>query len=125
MCRGKLLKTGEGALMQRSWLPMLGGVLMIAHANGCALPANWSTNSIEYGRLAPDSTTNLTHPRLYFTTNDLRSLRADRFHGERKKIWKNLAQSADWCLTREPRQAWIAPVSPDPEKTCSSLSPNK
>ncbi len=23
-------------------------------------------------------------------------------------------RSADWCLTREPRQSWIAPVSPDP-----------
>ena len=58
--------------------------------------------------------TNLSHPRLYFTTNDLPALRTGRFHGERKLIWHNLAQSADWCLTRTPRQNWIAPITPDP-----------
>ena len=46
--------------------------------------------------------------------NELPALRAARFHCERKLIWKNLAQSADWCLTRTPRQAWIAPITPDP-----------
>ena len=68
--------------------------------------------------LVPDlrgtAVTNRVHPWLYFTTNDLPSLRAARFRGERKKIWKNLAQSADWCVTRESRQTWIAPVTPDP-----------
>ena len=57
---------------------------------------------------------NLSHPRLYFTTNDLPALRAERFTGTRAMIWKNLARSADWCLTRTPRQTWIAPISPDP-----------
>ncbi|MBI3850297.1 MAG: DUF4962 domain-containing protein [Verrucomicrobia bacterium] len=61
-----------------------------------------------------DAATNLSHPRLYFTANDLPALRADRFHGERKFIWRNLAQSADWCLTQTPRADWIAPVTPDP-----------
>ena len=51
---------------------------------------------------------------VYFSTNDLASLRANRFQGTRKLIWGNLAQSADWCLTRDVRQNWIAPVSPDP-----------
>jgi hypothetical protein len=54
------------------------------------------------------------HPRFYFITNDLPALRAGRFHGDREMIWKNLAQSADWCLTRTPREIWIAPVLPDP-----------
>jgi len=57
---------------------------------------------------------NLAHPRLYFTTDDLPDLRASRFSGTRALIWKNLAQSADWCLTGTPRRDWIAPVSPDP-----------
>jgi hypothetical protein len=60
------------------------------------------------------ATTNLSHPRLYFSTNDLPALRAARFSGTRAMIWHNLAQSADWCLTRKPREKWIAPVSPDP-----------
>jgi hypothetical protein len=60
------------------------------------------------------NTIDTSHPRLYFSTNDLVTLRAGRFHGTRKLIWRNLAQSADWCLTRNPRQNWIAPVSPDP-----------
>ncbi|MBM3839702.1 MAG: DUF4962 domain-containing protein [Verrucomicrobia bacterium] len=60
------------------------------------------------------ASTNLGHPRLYFSTNDLSVLRAARFSGTRVLIWGNLAQSADWCLTRKPRGKWIAPVSPDP-----------
>jgi hypothetical protein len=58
--------------------------------------------------------TNLGHPRLYFSTNDLPALRAGRSSGTRALIWRNLAESADWCLTRPPRAKWIAPVSPDP-----------
>ncbi len=58
--------------------------------------------------------TNLNHPRLYFTANELPALRAGRFTGTRAMIWKNLAESADWCLTRTPREKWIAPISPDP-----------
>ena len=92
----------------------LGSLVLLAHANGAAILAYRNSSSGGYRRPAADSITNLAHPRLYFTTNGLPSLRAGRFHGERKKIWKNLEQSADWCLTREPRQAWIAPVSPDP-----------
>ncbi len=64
--------------------------------------------------LAGAAATNLNHPRLYFTTNDLPTLRANRFSGTRAMIWKNLAKSADWCLTRTPREKWIAPISPDP-----------
>lgn len=57
---------------------------------------------------------NLSHPGLYFTTNDLPTLRANRFSGTRAMIWKNIADSADWCLTQTPRANWIAPVTPDP-----------
>ena len=54
------------------------------------------------------------HPRLYFNSDELpslRKLRHEKIHG---KIYKNLIESADWCLTKTPRQEWIAPVSPDP-----------
>jgi hypothetical protein len=64
--------------------------------------------------IAESSIAVLAHPRLYFSTNEIASLRVSRFHGTRKTIWNNLAQSADWCLAREVRQHWIAPVSPDP-----------
>jgi hypothetical protein len=65
------------------------------------------------GTLQGSTITNLGHPRLYFSTNDLVHLRAGRFQGTRKLIWSNLARSADWCLTRPVRQNWITPVSPD------------
>ena len=58
--------------------------------------------------------TNLPHPRLYFTQADLPKLRKSREHGLHRKIWRNVRESADWCLTLSPRQTWIAPVSPDP-----------
>jgi len=64
--------------------------------------------------LAESSIVVPSHPRLYFSTNELASLRASRFLGTRKIIWNNLAHSAEWCLAREVRQHWIAPVSPDP-----------
>ncbi len=57
---------------------------------------------------------NSSHPRLYFTAQELpklRQLRSERLHA---KIYKNLIESADWCLTKTPRANWIAPVSPDP-----------
>ena len=54
------------------------------------------------------------HPRLFFDSAELARLRAARTQGQRVRIWRNLAASADWCLTREPRTKWIAPVSPDP-----------
>jgi hypothetical protein len=56
----------------------------------------------------------LGHPRLYFTANDLPRLRAQRGSGQYQKMWKNIQESADWCLTLTPRKQWIAPVSPDP-----------
>jgi len=54
------------------------------------------------------------HPRLYFTAEELSRLRALRSEGVHARIWTNLAESADWCLTQVPRTEWIAPVSPDP-----------
>lgn len=54
------------------------------------------------------------HPRLYFKAEDLPRLRELRKSGVHALIWKNLAKSADWCLTKAPRKDWIAPVSPDP-----------
>ena len=54
------------------------------------------------------------HPRLYFTAAELSPLRELRADGVHAQIWKNLAESAEWCLTRAPRTEWIAPVCPDP-----------
>ena len=56
----------------------------------------------------------LGHPRLYFTPHELARLRSLRTRGVHARIWKNIARSADWCLTQTPRTEWIAPVSPDP-----------
>jgi hypothetical protein len=54
------------------------------------------------------------HPRLYFTAADLPALRKLRSSGMHRRIWRNLSESADWCLTLQPRRTWIAPVTPDP-----------
>ncbi|MEO6183385.1 MAG: DUF4962 domain-containing protein [Verrucomicrobiota bacterium] len=76
----------------------------------CAL--NFFSISLAFGDSNP--TDKFAHPRLYFTSQDLprlRQLRNEQFHA---KIYKNLIESADWCLTKTPRANWIAPVSPDP-----------
>jgi hypothetical protein len=54
------------------------------------------------------------HPRLYFSAEELAQLRAARGQGFRAVIWRNMMDSADWCLQRPLRRTWIAPVSPDP-----------
>ncbi len=64
--------------------------------------------------LGEAATTNLSHPRLYFTAKELPQLRQQRAHGLHRKIWRNLAASADWCLTQTPRAQWIAPATTDP-----------
>jgi hypothetical protein len=66
----------------------------------------WSSEAI--------ASTNLGHPRLYFTREELPKLQKLRKSGVHAKIYKNLIESADWCLTKPPRKEWIAPVSPDP-----------
>ncbi|MCC6444772.1 MAG: DUF4962 domain-containing protein [Armatimonadetes bacterium] len=55
-----------------------------------------------------------SHPRLYFNAEELARLRKTRTQGVRARIYRNLKASADWCLAKTPRTAWIAPVSPDP-----------
>jgi hypothetical protein len=56
----------------------------------------------------------LDHPRLYFTVAERDRLREMRTNGLHALIWKNLAASADWCLTQAPRKKWIAPMADDP-----------
>ncbi|MBM3458554.1 MAG: DUF4962 domain-containing protein, partial [Armatimonadetes bacterium] len=56
----------------------------------------------------------LGHPRLYFTQGELPRLRALRRRKSHARIWNNLIRAAEKCLAREPRRAWIPPVSPDP-----------
>jgi hypothetical protein len=58
--------------------------------------------------------TNLSHPRLYFTNDELPGLGKLRNQKLHRHIYKNLMESADWCLTRTPREKWIAPITPDP-----------
>jgi len=55
-----------------------------------------------------------SHPLLYFTAADLPRLRDLRSAGLHAQVWKNIEQSAAWCLTQTPRKQWIAPVAPDP-----------
>ena len=55
-----------------------------------------------------------THPRLYITKTEQSALRALRAGGVHARIWENIAESADWCLTQTPRKDWIAPVADDP-----------
>jgi hypothetical protein len=55
-----------------------------------------------------------SHPRLYFTADELVRLRSLRTKGPHALIWKNLSESADWCLTQPLRETWIAPKTPDP-----------
>jgi hypothetical protein len=73
---------------------------------------------VEYYGLEPDSerweSAVTGHPRLCFTPGELQQLRAARTKGVHARLWRNLAESADWCLTRAPRTEWIAPVAPDP-----------
>ena len=55
-----------------------------------------------------------SHPRLYFTPEELAELRARGGTGESRRIWDNLTASANWCLTQTPRESYIAPVADDP-----------
>ncbi len=79
-------------------LLMAGGMIVTAAASWCAAGGEVRSE----------------HPRLLFTSAELAQMRAARTRGVRAKIWRNLKQSADWCLTRAPRTDWIAPVTPDP-----------
>lgn len=54
------------------------------------------------------------HPRLFFSADELKKLQTARRYGHRAVIWRNIMESAEWCLDRPLRQEWIAPVSPDP-----------
>jgi hypothetical protein len=55
-----------------------------------------------------------SHPRLYFTPDELAQFQSRRDEGTSKLIWDNLITSAEWCLTKTPRQNYIAPVADDP-----------
>src|SRR3954466_1416529 len=63
----------------------------------------WSSSAIYPG-----------HPRLYFREAELPKLRELQTGAMHKRIWHNLTESADRCLTLQPRHEWIAPIAPDP-----------
>jgi len=56
----------------------------------------------------------MSHPRLYCTPAELEDLRAKRTDGVHARIWRNISESADWCMAQPPRTEWIAPVADDP-----------
>lgn len=85
--------------MERTRLLTIGGLAMMS-----ALSAHGADNPPPIP----------AHPRLCFTPEELAVLRELRGEGVHARVWGNLAESADWCLTRSPRTEWIRPVSPDP-----------
>ncbi|MCP4643233.1 MAG: DUF4962 domain-containing protein [bacterium] len=54
------------------------------------------------------------HPRLYCTTSDLEALRLPHGDPQRRRLWRNLEESARWCMEKAPREEWIAPAAEDP-----------
>ena len=99
---------GSGVRMKmnrRAWLigSLMGGSLPLS---GMAV----SKSGPQIGQEHPA----LIHPRLYCTPESLLALRAHRSCGHHALIWKNLAESAKWCLAKVPRAEWIAPVADDP-----------
>jgi hypothetical protein len=57
----------------------------------------------------------VSHPRLYFTADDLPRLREQRESGIHAKIWANLTRSADWCAEQPVRSEWIPTLAEDPQ----------
>lgn len=56
-----------------------------------------------------------SHPRLYFTAQDVPTIRATRSVGRRELIWRNMVASADWCGKQPPRKEWIPTLANDPQ----------
>lgn len=54
------------------------------------------------------------HPRLFFDADELIKLRAVRTGPVYADMWRNIADSAEWCLKKTPRAEWIAPNADDP-----------
>jgi Domain of unknown function (DUF4962) len=91
-------------------------------AVGVAVLAAWVSAGLcgfacatENEALPPTSHVLTEHPRLYFTAADLPRLRGQRRSGVPAQIWRNLTESADWCLKQQPRTEWIPTLSPDPK----------
>ena len=60
-------------------------------------------------------------PRLYFSADDMPGLRQRREDGLSRRIWSNLIDSAEWCLTRPVRRAWIPPLPEDQDPVYERL----
>ncbi len=86
----------------------LGGFLLVALVLPVPLALAADTSQTATTAAKP------AHPRLYCTSTDLPRLRALRATGVHARIWKNLEESDQWCLTQTPRKDWIAPVAHDP-----------
>lgn len=57
----------------------------------------------------------VSHPRLYFSAQDLPQIRVTRAVGRRELIWRNMVASADWCRKQPLRKEWIPTIVADPQ----------
>ncbi len=73
----------------------------------------WSVFPSAFG-VAPGAAT-YAHPRLYFNAAEQEKLRGRRNGGSSSIIWKNIAESADWCVAKEHRARWVGVIHPDPK----------
>ena len=64
--------------------------------------------------VAPGAAT-YSHPRLYFNTEEMIRLRNARASGNQAKIWKNIADAADWCMQHQKKPQWVGGITPDPK----------
>ncbi len=66
------------------------------------------------GAVTDHQSTAQGHPKLFFSTDEQQRLRDARTQPVYAELWRNIADSADWCLQKTPRVQWIAPVADDP-----------
>ena len=107
-------ETNIGFLFREVILMVSKPVLRMRVILGCVLGLLLLVACSQQLRGAEPGEIQRAHPRLYCTSADLPRLRALRTEGVHARIWRNIDESATWCVSRAPRKDWIAPVAPDP-----------